>query len=495
MDSGASMTEPSYGEVFSLHAADSHSSVDLHDCPSDVTVLSQSMDAVQLMNASSNYPNHMNCPLIYANDNFGSRGYAFVTSNKHLQVYSVTTSGTPAIALESDTTFDTTDTPDLYFGVKKENDSLYYIFYASVDITTNHRCRFRRVSVVPGTGYTDTLLEEIALPATPTKYSISAVWKRDDAIVINRTGYLGLIKHWGVTSPTYKDFSVDLYVYSIDMETSTVSEHTVWEQPAPTGLDYNDNIEWFSFFNTNGSFVWTTAYVGRVVISGHTWAYGHVIIDGEDTELFSNHADTNHWVVTSGRDQYNKNTWVCYYKFDYAADTSLSCLSTIHTGMLTTVTTTDPIPTLAPGPLFPMAYNLPLRFKGYSSLGGVTQDPSNSYVTQRVDPTTAIVIDELTITGVDTIYNIFPTADHQTGWVYLSVKMNDDSIKLIGISWTGGGITTTLDVELYTAQPTAGYNHGNFLFLMRGYQLATYAYYLINLPEVVVSDEQIFEQN
>ena len=127
------MTEPSFGSVYNTDAIDINSTVSLANCSASPSYLEQTTTAD---NMGWFYQNTK--PLVEFIDNYGEREFACVLGET-LYVYSIATSGTPAITLQSSTSFSSVLTLGSYyfywFGIKKASSSLYYIYYADSDDT------------------------------------------------------------------------------------------------------------------------------------------------------------------------------------------------------------------------------------------------------------------------------------------------------------------------------------------------------------------------
>jgi hypothetical protein len=122
----------------------------------------------------------------------------------------------------------------------------------------------------------------------------------------------------------------------------------------------------------------------------------------------------------------------------------------------------------------------------------MTWDGTDYYWT---DIATGLSTGTVTVTGVDTIYDIFPTLDTGDDSIYMNVKLNDGTFVIIGINPGTSAINRTIEVALAAVgaygnhNSNANFNHGNYFMSWSWYNtgVSLYVAYIANMlaPEVI----------
>lgn len=432
------MTELSFGEVFNTLAIDTNSIVNLSHCPEAVPYLEQTVG----------YTGHT----VFFSDNYGDREFA-VFDGSSLRIYTVTTSGTPAITLLSTTTV----TPPSYlfrwFGIKKINSSLYYIYYTSTNdwyLGTADYIKFGRVAVVPGGSSTNTVLE--SFPLIHSYY----LWIADIKI-IGRTAYVAWLREY--TMP-YEGWHLDVHIYSLDMDTETCSGGVVYQTPgtitiSPIGFlppDVSDlNIQ-FRFVESSGAMIWCTAYKWTTLDSLSNGT--RIVINGVDTEI-----------------GYINVRWFRVSAYQY---NSIDYLIVIDIQEYPTNLYRIKIPNGAIGsPVLNPSETIIVPVTLHFGSLAIGYDAGYYWI----DKTTGLATSAVSVSGA-TLHDIFPTPDSYSGQIYMSVSIS--GVQKI-ISTDGYSIDKIYDVVLpVTNSAPNDFNHGNF-FVQTVTSSAMYVTYLINL--------------
>jgi hypothetical protein len=476
------MTTPSFGKIYNLEAIDSSSLVSLTSCPESVSYLTQYIASVTPQ--GHQYLDNLETqitPLVSLIDNDGEREFSVLTTyagNYTLNIYTITVSFPQAITLLSSTTFplatSASEILNFFFGIKKINDSLYCVYYSTTDcngqinITVDKHVRFRKVSIIPATSYTDDILEEITL-----SYVNVYRWQLETTIVINKKGYVGLIREGKNVNPAFQYSG-----YCLDMDTDTVSSTFTYDINYYTddgGYDHSPRLldSWtlnhgksLMFYSSLGVLKWIGYYQDNIS-KGFISGYGaHFIVNGTDTLLeqinypgiTSFHCD-GFFGVIGGHigDQYTSKDGVGFIAFTWTLDTTKNVAGRANSD--STVSIFIPASTAPTSMYSPTPVRSESIFPGIAktTFGGV----STTFTT--INPTDGISTGTLSILDVSEIYTLFPTLDTGDNSLYTGVKMTDDSYKVLGINPSSGAVNNIVaDIDFHGAYNHFFNNHGNF---------------------------------
>ena len=448
------MTEPSFNSILNLASIDTTSVVSLSTCPPTPVYLTQMVPLYE-----PEQPSYTTPPTASFLDDFGNREFVVMSSyvdDYYFYVYKVNTGGTPSITLASSVSYASVASGNLFYwiGIKKISDTLYYVYYATSDkgsFAPATYLQFRKLIVVPGVSVTDSLIENITLDTSGGK-----VWTIENNSIrtVGRTGNVPLTVH-----------RYGAYIYSLDMETEGVTGGLVF---SPSGGEYSGaGVFGFNLFETMGTLEWCLSYSGAGT-NPSTISY-HVVVSGTDYLIADNMAYDSPINHSS-----NGAVTVCQYN---------SRDSMVYTGWGNLylpasnrfVRVVNGVPGSAES--FPIgAYPTPITFHSSYLFPAICGDISGFYT---INPTTGELGTAVSVSGVTTIYDIFPTLDVD-GTMYMFVQMADSSYAIIGVD-SGFIITRQIPVTLpSTSSQAKDFNHGNFFIQWDGTNI--YVTYIINLP-------------
>ena len=387
-------------------------------------------------------------PLMFISDNEGCREFATIYINEYLNIYTVPLN--PDIH-SSFTLSSSTAIPFLYtkFGIKRVSDSLYYIYDGYSDIISSpHQVVFRKISVTPGVGYSIDILGTFSIADDSL---LSEQWKVEDIQVIERRGYITIMKTWDTIVPPYYPGHIEIFIYSVDMDTDIASGGSVYTTPSDKSCILMES-EWQNWGkslvlqSSLGELEWLLYYVEspRKSSWGGFYYYGnatHVVINGIDHTTWQTDRDYNircaGWdgenlddyegglhQYTNHRIQYNYKDYFCMMYFYIIGFPELVHVAKISDGSVTT--------TFAPNPddIIGWCYS---PFISHSAFPAIS-----NYLTgfKVVDPATGLLLGDLTIPGVTQVYGVFPNLDTTDDSMYVSAKMDNGLIKLLAINPT-----------------------------------------------------------
>lgn len=446
------MTELSFGQVFNTSAIDHNSVVNMSHCPEAVSYLEQTIG-----NPIPQDPNHLwgDNPVAFFGDDFGDREFAYINGNG-FKVYAVNTSGS-SISLLSTTSIVVPDDLIFWLGIKRVNGSLYNAYYvASNDMYSPTYVNFGKLSIVPGVSCTNSIIQNNVLDTTGS----SRVYTIRSVKVIGRTGYVALSKAYlPVPDPNVWAY-MEYFIYSLNMDSEVSSGGSQYRTPDGYAqsmyysaseraqiqlIESGGTVHWISFFR------WSPTGGGSYTV--------YIIIDGTPTPISVGFCDTGGGINTN---QYNSNDYLCTIYFRMYTNLTVLYTAQIANGVIT----------ISSGAL------------SYPQAGVVTFHSGSQAVVYYsgvyywVDKTTGAIISAVSISGVDSIYDIFPTLDSMSGSAYMNVSIG--GVKKI-ISTNGTAIDKIYDVILpVTNTAPNDFNHGNF-FVQWVISGSMYVTYLINL--------------
>lgn len=518
------MTEPNFGVILSDLAIDNNNSlVDLTQCLATPNVGSLVIEDPILQNwwywQSQAY-------LMAAIDNDGEHEFIIIRKDMYgvwtFRVYTINaTAIPPTFTLSSATTVipedvDIGDYGNLtWFGIQKISSSLYYVYYGRYLTTDGHFYRFRRLEVVPGVSYTNTISATID-PTHTVGWDYSSF---ANAGVIGRKAYFAYEKAY-CASYGGEIVGHQVFIYSADMDDGgyidggmiydSGGNGSTMRKPFVQGISPYQ-MGSVAFMETNGEFHWATV-TGEYIVSGD-WRYFtlYLVVDGVEHGQFCQSFKPSIWWNWSmgsinqnqqggsgqfiGRElQYNSRDWVVEVVATYEQyigeppggywETGAVYLKYNSNGDFTTFDEDTWAPLYAvsgyTGP-FRSATRFPTIV--WKWIGGI--------IYYWADPATGIEGDTVlsTLSGVESIDHIFPTLDSQDGSIYMYVKLTGITPhKLIGVDPDTHEITRTINITISTSSPW-WYNHGN---LLMSYD---YAHYINNLPIGQNRVQMIIEQN
>jgi len=466
------MTEPSFGSVYNTDAIDINSTVNFSNCPTSPSYLEQTVLA---NNMGWFYQNKK--PIVEFIDDYGEREFA-CASGSTLYVYNITTSGTPTITLQSSTSFSSALSAGFnfyWFGIKKESSSLYYIYYANSDDTqygSGHYMKYGRIEVTPGGGSVNTVLHTYML--TPSYH----LWV-SDVKVVGRKGYVGWIRGYTVTN---EGWHTDAYIFSLDMETDSCGGGLVHQSSGTitadsSGPPYNLGAM-LKMAEANGSMKWCLIYNWNYWIPT-AYSYRRIVLDGNTTDT----AENGNIYSTLQSFQYNSDDYLFVCRFYNLVNHDV--LVKIPNGVIGSAYTY----TLE-------YYGNPLKFNSQSNFPRITNLSGFYWVNLSTGLPTTLV----SISGVDTIYGIFPTLDSYNGNIYMWVSIGGAQ-KIISTDSVGGIINNIYDIAFPIASvPVGAFNHGNFFVIWNASDGTTdvvYTTYVISLTTTTNTNvcRMIVEQN
>jgi hypothetical protein len=466
------MTEPSFGQIFNTSAIDQNSQVSFSHCVEAVPYLEQSV---------SNLYNEP--PSVFFSDNYGDREFALLTGavdSYHLKVYTVTTSGTPAITLSSSTSWTVTTGTFYLMGLKKVG-SDYHVYYATTDSTLYPTyLKFGKLVIIPGGSCTDNVIENITLSTTGENPHWEIVTKR----TVGRVGNVGLIKWYQTT--VFPDVFNDLevYIYSLDMDSESTSGGLEFSVPSrqavydpfltQTNLVFNESM---------GSLKWCLGYIDRTTPN---LPASHIAVNGSDTKIYE-HIDFSNplnWTLSLISKQYNSSDYLCVMDVIPPTYPTFSHRVKVISGSLGTTVFNPPSET----------YYNPITFHSNFTFPSIIYNTSDTLY-HWVDPTTGLEGSALSVSGVSAIYNLFPTLDLVDGSIYI-LGVVSGVVKIIGINPLSSAVTRVFDTPLvsFSSRETS-FNHGNF-FIRWDDTIALKVAYLINLSVLVANHVRgIIEMN
>lgn len=412
------MTEASFGNTFHPGA-----NVSLSFIPTGTVGLYQDI------NSSS---------LIYASDDEGAREFA-TYNGVSLKTYDVILTGTAQIQLTSTTA---SAPADKYSGIalKKESDTLYYVYYLSYysKYTPQKRLRIRRISITVGVGGTDEILYEVPIDAT---YFDGITTKR-----VGNVAYIGLAR--GTPLGDHNCYSSSISIYGINMDTGAVGIAATWDSGGSSSYPhyvYMDSIP-LTMAQGEEGFIWTTCYT-TYDTSGNVY----VVINGQATKIYSTLLGGID-VVYIGGCNYNSRDYILEWSFFGGSPNMDVATYTPRAG--TTLYFSSYVPTI---------WLTPLVFTSENVFPALVLVEGTDY--WWVNPATGLLTEKLAIAGVNDydIYTVFPTIDTIDGSIYVSVKINGVH-KVVGIRANTGEVIHEIDVSCDVNSLSSGFNHGNFLF-------------------------------
>jgi hypothetical protein len=398
--------------------------------------------------------------------------------------------GTSSIFLDSSTPFQSAATAQHtdYFGIKKDSDSLYYVYYGTryAISTLGYTYDFHRISIVPGVSYTDNVLSSVDISSGATYTWV--VSRRD---ILGKNAYVALVKKFS------SDWHYELHIYQLNMETDAVTQNVSWDSGSGIILQgaQTDNM-YVAFGHSGNTMNWATGYIEMVESPPPTGNYeiiGHVVYNGTDTTVFSLFTtDTLSWWRRPQSVDENYN-WVDSILAFYFRGGGLQS-AIINNGTLTYYADATG---LTPGNP---------RMKFFST---------NTFLKMSADYTTmeywwmnangradAVFLP----TGVHSIYNVYPTVDYISGNIFVSALMDDMTTKyLLEVDPNTDGIVKQITVSGFS-YPLLGdaypaFNIGNFLIIHNNIVAANSAsslsvYYLSEItPPSFNESQMIVEMN
>ena len=438
------MTEPSFGKVFGMQQSDLNSIVSLSACPSSIDAIQQTIGSLIPRSASWDYGSLY--PVTYFDDDYGERQFAVLTSGPNLKVYLVDTVAL-TITLDSTTAFTPTDTVDYYFGMKRSGaGGNFYIYYGHVDAQEPATYyRFRMITVTPGGGYSDSVLQEITFDTSGSK------WSLQDQRIVGRTGYAGFVRRFPATGACT---SYDIYIYSLDMETNTVAGGLVYSVVAGgwyvNSMAYNSKLV---FSEYNGVLNWYSLYIFRQLVTPPYSAYCHAVINGVDTLVHTYYfSSSSEYAVCSPAFQYNRRDYVFFCTWHVPGSGTYSARY-VSDGTWVVASA---------------AWGAPNEM--HSSLNKfpcINYDFSGSLLYYWVDKDTGVVGSQLVVPGITSIVSIMPTLDTVDDSLYMIAKMPDSSYQVVGVDPDTLALRRSIAVPVnLNYSPGLQFNHGNFIAYM-----------------------------
>ena len=498
------MTTPSFGTLYNLEAIDSSSLVSLSSCPESVSYLTQSFATItpqghQYINNYETQPT----PVISLSDNAGEREFSVLESlgstSYRLLTYTITTSFPQSITLLNSDDFDITTSAseilNFFFGIKKINDTLYCVYYSTANCNghtnpgTDSHVRIRKISVTPGVGYSDDVVEEITLSHTDTYR-----WQLETSIVINKKGYIGLIRECRIAPNRGFYYSG----YCLDMETDSVTLEFTYNKlnyysdgnlylHSITPLDswtFNHGKSMI-FYSSSGTLKWVAYYQDDIAKNNggayYIDGYGaHIMANGEDTllEKIDYLGITTFHCEGVSINQYTSKDGVGSVRFTWPLDSSKNVIGRLHSD--------DTVSAYIPDSSAPLIWSMPSPIRSESIYPGIAKTSGGASSTlTTIDTNTGESTGTLSISGVTTIYTLFPTLDTGDNSLYVGVKMDDDSCKVLGINPSSAVVNTTIaDIDFSGVSSYYFSNHGNFFvdWDFDGYTSSGTITYLLNFP-------------
>jgi hypothetical protein len=471
------MAELSFGEVFNMPAIDINSIVNMVHCPEVVASLEQTVSDWKSQDANGSLGalgiTNGQSPIVAFIDNYGDREFAYITGNAHLKVYTIDTTG-GTITLASNTTLSVPTGTFYWAGIKKVGSS-YYIYYTSTADAiygSPSYMKFGRLTVVPDVSCTNTVLQNWSLP---TSYYFFVA----DVKIIGRTAYVAWLREYTVP---YEFWHLDVHIYSLDMETEACSGGAVYQTPGsinvgpigyvpPSAAVFGINLK---FAESLGSLTWCMAYKWTDYPSGIN-SGTCVVIGGSDNEI--GNIGGNHFLITAY--QYNSRDYL--FVADLYNSGNLNRIK-IPNGVLGSIVY-NPTETLI----------VPITFHSQSVFPAIGYSSGFTFI----DPATGLATSAVSISGVDTIYAIFPTLDSYSGNIFMLVSIGGAQ-KIISTDSAGGIINKTYDITFPISSGIYdAFNHGNFFTVWSAFSGAVYVTYVINLIISTNANvcQMIIEQN
>jgi len=489
------MAEVNFGVIYNLNCTDLDSVVSLSECSASATILHRTITRPLL---EQDHTSHNPPPIAYVSDNEGAREVAILTDDIYsyegcyLERYTVVTSGSPAINFVDETLFTPSVVPDFFYGVVKVSDSLYYVYYSPIITSV---LQLRRISVTPGGGFTDDILQEITLTHA-VGYDF---WSLRNRMVFGKKGYLGLTKTY---SETYGGASCGfaVYVYVLDMVGDSVSGGLQWSSGGTTSYPrmYGSYIDHTSgciaFVEKAGTVSWLSYWVSVYDSGGgNNTCLAALVQDGTKTVVYdaTYHRCTIEELSYPGYNtsptwldahralgmefQYNANSWIARLTIQRDARDFYDGVwhDWIYVGY-TFVLQADGSITNTPDNGSTTIYKVKSsqgRFESLTSNAAITYDSPDYW---WADPTTGERTSSLSITGITQLYNLLPVTDKYDDCIYAVVRVGAGTYRLAAFN-AAGVIQHYITI---TAGTYAYLNHGNFLFHGTGF------HYILNMEPV-----------
>lgn len=442
--------------------------------------LSQMTTGTSSVNTSQNpipYKDFNGNVAYYLEDDSTVVEFDYILSGK-LNIYNVNLgggTGTTSMSLVKQLNVSTGTSTNNIFGIRKVNSDLYYVYYLITTTSSlNSVFDFRRCSAIP-TGTTDTSLSTVTI----TKNAIDSIGA--GKTTIGRNGYCNFSHVYldGVTSLVNQ---VDFYFYVLNMEADTVTLMESLNLPFVDSLTTYSNVTSLPVI-TMGEVKWYISYLYRIKDSPGTDVrhIKKIIWDGATTDAFNLYpAPSLIQLITLN------------YRYNYR-DTKVG-EKYVYTGVTYYIVTDSVfgVSSLTNDSLYPDT--TPVSFSSEAVFPKIGLSSSVYYWLDANGKATSTI----TLSGVTTLLDIYPTLDTINGDMYVTAVMNDASNKLLAVDSSLGTINTQYVVTSFPypaliSTYTVNFNHGNFFISSGGSTLKTIyldAPYISGVGEVLMIIEQ-----
>ena len=429
-----------FGKIYNVSSNDINSYVDFFSVSDSATHVENSYTGLY----STYYPfsKFPGFPLGCFSDDAGEREYAIVSGGLVLSIYTIDFNA-QTVTFSSSTSFTITSSSHMMYAIKKVGTDYCIYYIVASGVAGSASVAFRKITVTPGGGYIDTLLQDYTTSddGFVSNYSIL-----DNVFYLAVTGIAGGVTH-------------HVYIYTMDISSESISGGLAYTGTGiSSGAYVNPEI---AFAYSNGSMNWIMGFV-RAVSSYVTQAYA--VINGTESLIYT---DTTYhsaptWGTVLSVSQYNRRDSIVDILYGNTFGTQSIGNPIVEVLVQNAYSYSYGVPHLPP--IYPSAAAFDSRTQYPAIIHSYTDDLFYLVNTSTGQSTGTQVLP----TGVSKIYDIYPKMDDNDSTIYMNVKLTNNSYQTIGVDPSTFTIvhtfpsTFTLDdygVSLYSRGTT---NHGNF---------------------------------